>query len=211
MSHICPCTPCPSPQGYRSKVESRHFAHHWSQEKENLHVILHLIVIANFNKNKKFHYPIGSRGVAVKSAAWQPGDRVFEPSIFRNWGGEPGGPVQNILLVGGGGGLSSRPGQEVTHGTLHTSTRPKELSAHHLFSGLEDADNTSLAFNITCPRSHFHTGSDVIVIALIGITVRREKRLGRVREQLHLIGIHCEGKFRLGECLQLLYPFCDDS
>jgi hypothetical protein len=29
MSHICPCTPCPSPQGYRSKVESRHFAHHW--------------------------------------------------------------------------------------------------------------------------------------------------------------------------------------
>ncbi len=28
MSHICPCTPCPSPQGYRSKVESRHFAHH---------------------------------------------------------------------------------------------------------------------------------------------------------------------------------------
>jgi hypothetical protein len=30
MSHICPCTPCPSPQGYRSKVESRHFAHHWT-------------------------------------------------------------------------------------------------------------------------------------------------------------------------------------
>ncbi len=29
MSHICPSTPCPSPQGYRSKVESRHFAHHW--------------------------------------------------------------------------------------------------------------------------------------------------------------------------------------
>jgi hypothetical protein len=29
MSHICPCIPCPSPQGYRSKVESRHFAHHW--------------------------------------------------------------------------------------------------------------------------------------------------------------------------------------
>ncbi len=29
MSHICPCTPCPSPPGYRSKVESRHFAHHW--------------------------------------------------------------------------------------------------------------------------------------------------------------------------------------
>ncbi len=28
MSHICPCTPCPSPQGYRSKVESRHFAQH---------------------------------------------------------------------------------------------------------------------------------------------------------------------------------------
>jgi hypothetical protein len=28
MSHICPCTPCPSPQWYRSKVESRHFAHH---------------------------------------------------------------------------------------------------------------------------------------------------------------------------------------
>ncbi len=28
MSRICPCTPCPSPQGYRSKVESRHFAHH---------------------------------------------------------------------------------------------------------------------------------------------------------------------------------------
>jgi hypothetical protein len=28
MSHICPCTPCPSPQGSRSKVESRHFAHH---------------------------------------------------------------------------------------------------------------------------------------------------------------------------------------
>jgi hypothetical protein len=23
MSHICPCTPCPSPPGYRSKVESR--------------------------------------------------------------------------------------------------------------------------------------------------------------------------------------------
>ncbi len=30
MSHICACTPWPSPQGYRSKVESRHFAHHWS-------------------------------------------------------------------------------------------------------------------------------------------------------------------------------------
>jgi hypothetical protein len=29
MSHICPCTPCPSPQGYRSKVESHHFAHHY--------------------------------------------------------------------------------------------------------------------------------------------------------------------------------------
>ncbi len=28
MLDICPCTPCPSPQGYRSKVESRHFAHH---------------------------------------------------------------------------------------------------------------------------------------------------------------------------------------
>jgi hypothetical protein len=28
MSHICPCTPCLSPQGYRSKVEIRHFAHH---------------------------------------------------------------------------------------------------------------------------------------------------------------------------------------
>jgi hypothetical protein len=27
MSHICPYTPCPSPPGYRSKVESRHFAH----------------------------------------------------------------------------------------------------------------------------------------------------------------------------------------
>ncbi len=25
----CPCTPCPSPQVERSKVESRHFAHHW--------------------------------------------------------------------------------------------------------------------------------------------------------------------------------------
>ncbi len=32
MSHICPCTPCPSPQGYRSKVESRHFAHHCFRE-----------------------------------------------------------------------------------------------------------------------------------------------------------------------------------
>jgi hypothetical protein len=29
MSHICPCTPCPSPPGYSSKVENRHFAHHW--------------------------------------------------------------------------------------------------------------------------------------------------------------------------------------
>jgi hypothetical protein len=28
MSHICPCTPCPSPQVERSKVESRHFVHH---------------------------------------------------------------------------------------------------------------------------------------------------------------------------------------
>ncbi len=28
MSHICPCTPCPSTEGSRSKVESRHFAHH---------------------------------------------------------------------------------------------------------------------------------------------------------------------------------------
>ncbi len=27
MSHICTCTPCPSSPGYRSKVESRHFAH----------------------------------------------------------------------------------------------------------------------------------------------------------------------------------------
>ncbi len=27
MSIICPCTPCPSPPGYRSNVESRHFAH----------------------------------------------------------------------------------------------------------------------------------------------------------------------------------------
>jgi hypothetical protein len=27
MSHICPCTPCHSPPGSRSKVESRHFAH----------------------------------------------------------------------------------------------------------------------------------------------------------------------------------------
>ncbi len=27
MSHICPCTPCPSLPEYGSKVESRHFAH----------------------------------------------------------------------------------------------------------------------------------------------------------------------------------------
>ncbi len=32
MSHICQCTPCPSPQGSRSKVESRHFAHRCRQE-----------------------------------------------------------------------------------------------------------------------------------------------------------------------------------
>jgi hypothetical protein len=43
MSHICLCTPCPSPQLYRSKVESRHFAHHckkaWSSVKSfNTHV-----------------------------------------------------------------------------------------------------------------------------------------------------------------------------
>jgi hypothetical protein len=35
VSHICPCTPCPSPQGYRSKVESRHFAHHWLYRSGN--------------------------------------------------------------------------------------------------------------------------------------------------------------------------------
>ncbi len=35
MLHICPCTPCHSPQGYRSKVESRHFAHHWVQALYN--------------------------------------------------------------------------------------------------------------------------------------------------------------------------------
>ncbi len=102
---------------------------------------------------------------------------MFEPALFRHWrGGGAGGPVlNNLLVVGGGrGGLSSRPGQEVTHGSLHTSIWPKELSgsARHLFSGLEDADNTSLAFNITCPRSHFHTGRNVTLIALTGITVR---------------------------------------
>jgi hypothetical protein len=98
---------------------------------------------------------------------------VFAPPIFRNWGGEPGGPAQNILLVGGGGGdcRAGRPGQEVTHGTLHTSIRPKELSARHQFSGSQDAHITSLDLIITCPRSHFHTGRTVIVIALIGITV----------------------------------------
>jgi hypothetical protein len=32
MSHICQCSPCPSPQGSRSKVESRHFAHRCRQE-----------------------------------------------------------------------------------------------------------------------------------------------------------------------------------
>ncbi len=109
----------------------------------------------------------------VKGAAWFSVDRVFEPAIFWHWGGEggvgPGGPVQNNLLVGGG--LSSRPGQEVTHETFHTSIRPKELSACHPFSGLEDVNNTALAFNITCPRSHFHTGRNVILIALSGITV----------------------------------------
>jgi hypothetical protein len=29
MSHLCPRTPCPSAPGYRSKVESCHFAHLW--------------------------------------------------------------------------------------------------------------------------------------------------------------------------------------
>jgi hypothetical protein len=38
MSHISPCTPCSSPQGYRSKVESRHFAHHWWQSRESVHL-----------------------------------------------------------------------------------------------------------------------------------------------------------------------------
>jgi hypothetical protein len=35
MSHICPCTPCPSPPGYRSKVESRHFAHLCHEETKD--------------------------------------------------------------------------------------------------------------------------------------------------------------------------------
>ncbi len=35
MSHICPCTPCPSPKGYRSKVKSHNFAHHCSGEINN--------------------------------------------------------------------------------------------------------------------------------------------------------------------------------
>ncbi len=110
--------------------------------------------------------------MVVKSAALKSGNRVFEPPFLRNWG-EPGGSAQNILLVGGGGGTvkPARPGQEVTHGTLHTSIRPKELSARHQFSGSQDAHNTSLDLILTCPRSHFHTGRTVIVIALIGITV----------------------------------------
>ena len=87
--------------------------------------------------------------------------------FFGTWG-EPGGPVQNILLVGGGGRTvePARPGQEVTHGTLHTSIRPKELSARHQFSGSQDAHNTSLDLIITCPRSHFHTGRTVVHITI---------------------------------------------
>jgi len=41
MSHIFPCTPCPSSQGYRSKVESRHFGHHCHTHQEC--IIYHLI------------------------------------------------------------------------------------------------------------------------------------------------------------------------
>ncbi len=33
MSHICPCTPCPSHPGYRSKVQSHHYAHLWCQSR----------------------------------------------------------------------------------------------------------------------------------------------------------------------------------
>jgi hypothetical protein len=39
MSHICPCTPCPSPPRYRSKVESRHFAHLWLRLPAHYHPI----------------------------------------------------------------------------------------------------------------------------------------------------------------------------
>ncbi len=51
MSHICPYTPCPSPQGYRSKVESRHFAHHWDCASA---IFLHRI--AYFNRSLLYHY-----------------------------------------------------------------------------------------------------------------------------------------------------------
>ncbi len=103
-------------------------------------------------------------------------------------GGEPCEPAQNILLVGGGGGgLSSRPGQEVTHGTLHTSIRTKELSARHQFSGSQDAHNTSLDLIITCPRSHFHTGRTVIVIALIGITVYYPWSMAEVQNKVEMV------------------------
>ncbi len=67
MSHICPCTPCPSPQGYRSKVESRHFAHHWQthnnclkNEKDNTVLLLPLqLTVTLFlgDKNSPYYKP----------------------------------------------------------------------------------------------------------------------------------------------------------
>jgi hypothetical protein len=135
--------------------------------------ILHHIRLTNFNKNKKWQYSKCIRSVVVRGAGWLSGDRRIEPSIFRYGGGGGGllgGPVQNNLL-GEGGGLSRRPGQEVIHKTLYTSIRPKELSARHQFSGSQDAHNTSLDLITTCLRSHFQTGRTVIHITLIGITV----------------------------------------
>ncbi len=61
MSHICPCTPCPSPQGYRSKVESRHFAHHCQRANDFLRSY------DSASRPPPFHSPVLSLPVCRRS------------------------------------------------------------------------------------------------------------------------------------------------
>ncbi len=83
--------------------------------------------------------------------------------------GRPGGPVQNISDVGGGG--ASLPAQELTHLSLYNIIAHKRLSLCQTFSGSLDAGSIYMALNKTCPRFHFHTGNNETPITLSGITV----------------------------------------
>jgi hypothetical protein len=79
MLHICPCTPCPSPQGYRSKVESRHFAHHCMHHAQQIHNSgAHTSVCQVSRSIKASHAPCSADTQFRSSYYCMPGQQIHQ-------------------------------------------------------------------------------------------------------------------------------------